>query len=48
MSTPVAQAALLSLRNLLDDVTAWGWAQAPPRRWGRPALKLDHRHTRLR
>jgi integrase len=22
----------LSLRNVLDDITAWGWAQAPPRR----------------
>jgi len=23
---------VLSLRNLLDDITAWGWQQAPPRR----------------
>ncbi|ETZ59692.1 phage integrase family domain protein [Mycobacterium sp. MAC_080597_8934] len=28
----MAQSAVLSLRNLLDDITAWGWAQAPPRR----------------
>jgi hypothetical protein len=25
----VAQSAVLSLRNLLDDITAWGWEQAP-------------------
>ncbi|EUA10375.1 phage integrase family protein [Mycobacterium kansasii 662] len=23
---------MLSLRNLLDDITAWGWEEAPPRR----------------
>ncbi len=32
ISTAVAQSAVLSLRNLLDDVTAWGWQQAPPQR----------------
>jgi integrase len=32
ISRPVAAAAVLSLRNLLDDITAWGWDQAPPRR----------------
>lgn len=32
VSAAVAQSAVLSLRNLLDDITAWGWAQAPPRR----------------
>lgn len=30
ISAAVAQAAVLSLRNLLDDITAWGWADAPP------------------
>ena len=32
VSAAVAQAAVLSLRNVLDDITAWGWAQAPERR----------------
>lgn len=32
ISAAVAQSAVLSLRNLLDDITAWGWQQAPPRR----------------
>ncbi|WP_204802363.1 tyrosine-type recombinase/integrase [Mycobacterium riyadhense] len=32
VSAAVAQSAVLSLRNLLDDITAWGWEQAPPRR----------------
>ena len=32
VSVAVAQSAVLSLRNLLDDITAWGWQQAPPRR----------------
>ena len=32
VSTAVAQSAVLSLRNLLDDITAWGWEQAPPQR----------------
>jgi integrase len=32
VSAAVAQSAVLGLRNLLDDITAWGWAQAPPRR----------------
>jgi len=25
-----AQSAVLSLRNLLEDITAWGWERAPP------------------
>ncbi|MFI0425277.1 tyrosine-type recombinase/integrase [Spongiactinospora sp. 9N601] len=32
VSAAVAQAAALSLRNMLDDLAAWGWAEAPPRR----------------
>ena len=32
ISVAVAQSAVLSLRNLLDDITAWGWEQAPSRR----------------
>jgi len=32
VSVAVAQSAVLSLRNLVDDITAWGWQQAPPRR----------------
>jgi hypothetical protein len=28
ISAAVAQSAVLSLRNLLDDITAWGWPQA--------------------
>jgi site-specific recombinase XerD len=32
ISAAVAQSAVLSLRNLLDDITVWGWQQAPPRR----------------
>lgn len=32
VSAAVAQSAVLSLRNLLDDITAWGWEQAPTRR----------------
>lgn len=32
VSAAVAQSAVLSLRNLLDDITAWGWEQAPPHR----------------
>jgi site-specific recombinase XerD len=32
ISAAVAQSAVLSLRNLLDDITAWGWRQAPTRR----------------
>lgn len=32
VSAAVAQSAVLSLRNLLEDITAWGWADAPPRR----------------
>ena len=29
VSAAVAQAAVLSLRNLLEDIAAWGWAEAP-------------------
>jgi integrase len=32
VSAAVAQSAVLSLRNLLDDITTWGWDQAPARR----------------
>jgi len=32
VSTSVAQQAVLSLRNFLDDITLWGWAERPPRR----------------
>jgi integrase len=32
VSAAVAQSAVLSLRNLLDDITAWGWQQAPAQR----------------
>ncbi|ELB92711.1 phage integrase family protein [Rhodococcus wratislaviensis IFP 2016] len=32
ISRAVIQSAVLSLRNLLDDLTEWGWEQAPPRR----------------
>jgi integrase len=32
ISAAVAQAAVLSLRNMLDDIAAWGWAEAPARR----------------
>lgn len=32
ISASVAQSAVLSLRNMLDDIAAWGWADAPPRR----------------
>jgi len=32
VSAAVAQSAVLSVRNLLDDITAWGWEQAPARR----------------
>jgi integrase len=28
----VAQSAVLAVRNLLEDIAAWGWAEAPPRR----------------
>ena len=23
---------MLTVRNMLEDITAWGWAEAPPRR----------------
>lgn len=29
VSVAVAQASVLSLRNLLEDIDAWGWAEAP-------------------
>ena len=29
VSAAVAQAAVLSLRNLLEDIAGWGWAEAP-------------------
>jgi site-specific recombinase XerD len=32
ISAAVAQSAVLSLRNLLEDITVWGWQQAPARR----------------
>jgi site-specific recombinase XerD len=32
VSTSVAQSAVLALRNLLDDITLWGWAERPARR----------------
>ena len=32
ISAAVAQSAVLSLRNMLDDIGAWGWAEAPARR----------------
>ncbi|GAB3864153.1 hypothetical protein GCM10028801_32980 [Nocardioides maradonensis] len=32
VSAAVAQSAVLSLRNLLEDIAAWGWSEAPTRR----------------
>ena len=32
VSAAVAQSAVLTLRNMLEDITAWGWAEAPTRR----------------
>jgi hypothetical protein len=32
VSVAVAQSSVLSLRNMLDDISAWGWAEAPRRR----------------
>lgn len=32
ISIAVAQAAVLTLRNMLDDITDWGWKDVPPRR----------------
>ena len=32
VSVAVAQSAVLSLRNLLEDIAVWGWAEAPSRR----------------
>ncbi len=34
VSAAVAQSAVLSLRNLLEDIAAWGWAEAPDRAAG--------------
>jgi len=31
VSDSVAQSAVLTLRNMFDDITAWGWAEAPDR-----------------
>lgn len=31
VSVTVVHAAVLSLRNFLDDITLWGWADRPPR-----------------
>ncbi len=43
VSAAVAQSAVLSLRNLLEDIAAWGWAEAPTGRLVFPAdvPKLD-------
>ncbi len=30
ISAAVAQSAVLSLRNVRDDIAAWGWSEAPP------------------
>lgn len=41
----LAQSTVLSLRNLLEDIAAWGWAEAPTGR--ADILKLDrpcHEH----
>jgi integrase len=32
ISAAVAQSTILTLRNMLDDIAAWGWAEAPSRR----------------
>ena len=32
ISLSVAQSEVLTLRNMLDDIAAWGWAEAPARR----------------
>ena len=32
ISKAVIQSTVLSVRNLFDDITEWGWEQAPPRR----------------
>ncbi|MDJ0350553.1 tyrosine-type recombinase/integrase [Cryobacterium sp. PH29-G1] len=32
VSTAVAQAAVLTLRNMLEDITDWGWKDVPTRR----------------
>ena len=43
-SAAVAQSAVLSLRNLLEDIAAWGWAEAPTRQlvFAADVPKLDH------
>ena len=33
ISAAVAQSAVLSLRNMLNDIAAWGWPDAPSRGW---------------
>ncbi len=44
ISTAVAQAAVLTLRNMLDDITDWGWEDVPTRRlvFRADIPKLDH------
>jgi integrase len=44
ISTAVAQAAVLTLRNMLDDITDWGWDDVPTRRlvFRADIPKLDH------
>lgn len=43
ISKAVIQSTVLRLRNLLDDITEWGWEQAPTRRlvFAADVLKLD-------
>jgi hypothetical protein len=36
ISAAVAQSSVLTLRNMLDDIAAWGWAEAPPAGWCSP------------
>lgn len=44
ISKAVAQSAALTLRNMLEDITDWDWADAPARRlvFAADILKLDH------
>jgi site-specific recombinase XerD len=44
ISTAVAQTAVLTLRNMLDDITDWGWEDVPTRRlvFRADIPKLDH------
>jgi integrase len=37
ISAAVAQSTILSLRNMLDDIAAWGWSDTPARRLVFPA-----------